>query len=120
MDFIQEKNLSLYQGREDRSEISSMCNGWTACDADRRIHLCCQDHCKRCLPETWRTRTAARKHAVDLGWSTEPAGSDTRPRDPELAWRVLGLVNLYRLLVAGALFTASAAHAVTSTDIQDD
>lgn len=26
--------------------------------------------------ETWRTRTAARKHAVDLGWSVEPAGTE--------------------------------------------
>jgi two-component system, NtrC family, sensor histidine kinase PilS len=28
-----------------------------------------------------------------------PHGPDSRPRDPELAWRVLGLLNVFRLLV---------------------
>ena len=37
--------------------------------------------------------------------ATRPAPPDSAPSD--LAWRVFGLVNLYRLLVAGALFTAS-------------
>ena len=36
------------------------------------------------------------------------AAQDSAPSD--LAWRVLGLVNLYRLLIAGSLFAASRFH----------
>lgn len=39
---------------------------------------------------------AATAYAKPYAW---PAGSEARPRDPELAWRVLGLLNVFRLLV---------------------
>ena len=39
-----------------------------------------------------------------------PGPADSAPSD--LAWRVIGLVNLYRLLVAGGLFIASRIDAV--------
>jgi two-component system sensor histidine kinase PilS (NtrC family) len=42
--------------------------------------------------------------------SGRPGPADSAPSD--LAWRVIGLVNLYRLLVAGGLFIASRIDAV--------
>ena len=56
VNLIQEQNLTGSQRRQNRRQITRMLNRRTGGDAQRRLHLCRNNHCESGLTQTGRAR----------------------------------------------------------------
>ena len=56
VNLIQEQHLAGGQRRQNRRQITRMLNRRAGGDAQRRLHLCRNNHCERGLTQTGRTR----------------------------------------------------------------